>query len=68
MPDASTDLGDTIANAATTPSSASSDGQSVSARPVNEIIEADRYLRAKESAAKKHRGLRFAKIVPPGAV
>lgn len=67
MPDANTDLGDTIADAASTPSSASSDGQSVSARPLADIVEADRYLRSKEAASKPGRGLRFTKLRPPGA-
>jgi hypothetical protein len=67
MPDASDDLGDTIADAAQGPSSVTSDGHSVSARPLAELIEADRYLRNKEAAERAPRGIRITKLLPPGA-
>ena len=31
------------------------------------LVEADRYLASKEAAKKPNRGLRFNKLVPPGA-
>lgn len=33
---------------------------------LKELIEADRYLSAKTSAAKPHFGLRMTKLIPPG--
>lgn len=61
-----TDLAGTIATAAASPAAASVDGQSVSARPVGDLITADQYLAAKEAAQKRRRGVRFSKLVPPG--
>lgn len=65
------DFSDLIESRAEEPSSASGDGQSVSQRPISEIIEAEKYLQGKEavqSTTKGSRGLRFTKIIPPGAV
>ncbi len=47
--------------------SVKADGVEVTAHPLKDMIEADRYLSNKSSAAKPHRGLRFTKLVPPGA-
>jgi hypothetical protein len=48
------------------PSSRPSSG-SVEQHKLAEQIEADRYLASKEAAKKPNRGLRFNKLVPPGA-
>lgn len=57
-----------IETAASQPSSASVDGQSASNRSLSELIEFDKYRSQKEAVARKGRGLRFTKIVPPGTV
>ena len=41
--------------------------QSVEQQSIDEQIKADQYLAAKQAAAKPQFGLRFTKIVPPGA-
>ncbi len=61
------DLSDQIRDAAAGPQQVTVDGQTVQQRPLDELIEADRYLASKTAATKTHQGLRFAKIVPPGA-
>ena len=49
------------------PAKASGDAGSVEQHKLTEQIEADRYLASKEAAKSKQRGLRFNKLVPPGA-
>ena len=41
--------------------------QSVEQQSVDDQIKADQYLAAKQAATKSHLGLRFTKIIPPGA-
>lgn len=53
--------------ALTTPSSASVDGRSVTSRSIDDILKAIDRATAVEASRKKTRGLRFARIVPPGA-
>jgi hypothetical protein len=71
------DLSTTIETAAGNPSSASVDGQSVNARPLTEVIEADRYLKGNDALAGTNLNsgprsgwgcLRTARAIPPGAV
>lgn len=73
MPD---DLVDTISDAATEPASASGDGQSMSARSIDDMIKADQYGKAATAAEQSNdfggrrspwNGLRPARVVPPGA-
>lgn len=64
MPD---DLDETIEQNAKGPAKASGDAGSVEQHPLPDQIEADRYLAAKEAAKQPQRGLRFNKLVPPGA-
>ena len=64
MPD---ELDDTIEENAKGPAKVSGDAGSVEQHPLTEQIEADRYLASKEAAKKPQRGLRFNKLVPPGA-
>ena len=61
------DLDDTIRENAKGPAKASGDAGSVEQHPLPDQIEADHYLAAKEAAKSKKRGLRFNKLVPPGA-
>jgi hypothetical protein len=60
-------LDDTIRTNAEGPAKASGDAGSVEQHKLSEQIEADRYLASKDAAKSKRRGLRFNKIVPPGA-
>ncbi|MFW6106901.1 MAG: hypothetical protein ACOC8H_01945 [bacterium] len=62
----SDDLGDAIKQNADGPARAEVDGQSVSQHRLRDQIEADRYLKSKQ-AMKGGKGLRIAKLVPPGA-
>ena len=57
----------TIRANAAAPKHVQIDGQTVTQRSMGELIEADRYLASKAAVAKSHRGLRFTKVVAPGA-
>ena len=61
------ELEDKIRENASGPAKASGDAGSVEQHKLSEQIEADRYLASKQAATKKNRGLRFNKLVPPGA-
>lgn len=61
------DLDDTIEQNAKGPAKAAGDAGSVEQHPLPDQIEADRYLASKDAAKSKQRGLRFNKLVPPGA-
>ena len=61
------DLDDTIRDNAAGPAKASGDAGSMEQHKLADQIEADRYLASKKAAAQKRRGLRFTKLVPPGA-
>jgi hypothetical protein len=61
------DLDETIEQNAKGPAKASGDAGSVEQHPLPDQIEADRYLASKDAAQKPQRGLRFNKLVPPGA-
>lgn len=68
------DLTDDIESQAAKPSNVTVDGQSVSQRPLGELIEADKYLKANtatsdsgNSSGNGYRGLTFFKFRPPGA-
>jgi hypothetical protein len=60
-------LDDTIEQNAKGPAKASGDAGSVEQHPLPDQIEAAKFLAAKEAAKKPNRGLRFNKLVPPGA-
>lgn len=62
----SEELDDTIRQAATSPQSATVDGNTVTSRNLNELLEADRYLANKRAAKSGGLGLRIQKIIPPG--
>ena len=62
------ELEEAIIDAAQKPSSATVDGRSATAQPLRDMIDADRYVEGKRAARKSSGwGIRFAKIVPPGA-
>ena len=60
-------LQETIRESANAPAKASGDAGSVEQHKLTEQIAADKYLASKEAVTKKKRGLRFNKLVPPGA-
>ena len=49
------------------PASVTVGGQTVVQKDIEQQIKADEYLAAKQAATKPHFGLRFTKIIPPGA-
>jgi hypothetical protein len=62
------DLEQQIIDAAGNPAAATVDGNSMTAVPLDKLIEADKYLAGKEAAANKKTGLRRTRIAPPGSV
>ena len=58
---------DAIEQNALGPASVTVAGQTVVQKDIEQQIKADEYLAAKQAAAKPHFGLRFTKIIPPGA-
>lgn len=60
-------LDQTIRDNAQGPAKASGDSGSMEQHKLSDQIEADRYLNSKDAAQSKTRGLRFTKLVPPGA-
>lgn len=71
MPDSS-DLAaveQALIDAAQAPASSSVGAESVTEHSIDDLIKADRYLAQKGAATTtKTSGLRFVKLVPPGAV
>jgi hypothetical protein len=65
MPD--NNLEDTIRENAEGPAKAAGDSGSMEQHKLPDQIAADKYLASKEAAKTKSRGLRFNKLVPPGA-
>ncbi len=61
------DLEDAIRENAQGPAKAAGDAGSVEQHKLSEQIAADKYLASKEAAQSKSRGLRFNKLIPPGA-
>ena len=62
------ELGEAISNTAQNPARVRTDAGEVESQDLSKLIEADKYLKARDAAAKKTRGLRFNKIVPPGSI
>lgn len=60
-------LDDTIRQNAQGPAEVSSDAGTVKQHSIKDQIDADRYLASKDATAKPNRGLRFNKLIPPGA-
>jgi hypothetical protein len=61
------DLQDVIRENAEGPAKAAGDSGSMEQHKLSDQIAADKYLASKEAAKSKSRGLRFNKLVPPGA-
>ena len=59
------DLADTIQDVGSKPQSVTTDGLSVSNRPIGDVIAADRYAKAAAAAKVPYRGLRFTRFTPP---
>jgi hypothetical protein len=59
-------LDDIIRENAEGPAKATGDAGSVQQHPLKDQIEADRYLESKK-ATRKGLGVKFAKLIPPGA-
>ena len=57
-----------IKKSAQGPASAAVDGTSATQHDLSKQIEADRYLASKDAVKRRHRGLRFSKLLPPGTV
>jgi len=62
------DLTNAIAESAVTPKRAKGDSSEMEQHALQDQIAADRYLASKQAAKAKGLGIRFAKLVPPGAV
>ena len=60
-------IADAIKENAAGPAKASGDSVSIEQHSIQDQIAADRYLASKRAAAKPHRGMRFSRIIPPGA-
>ena len=63
----SDELDNTLRENAKGPAKVAGDAGSVEQHKPSEQVAADRYLASKEAAKSKRRGLRFNKLVPPGA-
>lgn len=61
------DLKETISTNAQGPAEAQSDAGRVRQHSLQDQIAADKYLRTRDAQARKNRGIRCLKIVPPGA-
>ena len=61
------EIDNAIRDNATGPAKASGDTGSVEQHKLTEQIAADKYLASKAAASQPKRGLRFNKLVPPGA-
>jgi hypothetical protein len=63
-----TDLTPNITQGASDPASFATDGQSVSSKPIDQLIAADVYAgTGKSNVNKRRRGLFFSKMTAPGA-
>ena len=63
------DLSEQIQQAAETPAAASQDGSSATARPINDLIAADKYLASKQAASTTGlSGLGRQVLKPPSAL
>jgi hypothetical protein len=61
------ELEDVIRENAQGPAKASGDTGSVEQHTLTDQIEAAKFLASKDAASSKNRGLKFNKLVPPGA-
>ena len=61
-------IADTIAANAAKPAKVTGDAGSVELPKISDLIAAEKYLRAKSATSSPRGGLRFVKLLPPGAV
>lgn len=66
MPDNLPDLNEHVVKQAAKPVSSSTAGQSATARPIGEVIDAIVFDQQRKAMAKRRRGIRFTKIIPGG--
>jgi len=66
MPEDPNQLDDAIRENAGGPKRASGDAGSVEQHPLQDQIEADRYLNSKAAAKKKGLGIKVTRAIPPG--
>jgi len=64
MPD---ELSEAIEENAKGPKKATGDSGSIEQHPLKDQIAADKFLASKEATKQPSRGLRFSKLIPPGA-
>lgn len=62
-----TTIPEAITQAALGPKTSSENGRTVTEHDLGQLIKADNHLAGKTAGLKNHMGLRFGKIVPPGA-
>lgn len=60
-------IADAIQQVALGPKTSSENGRTVTEHDVSQLIAADNHIAAKTAGRRNHMGLRFSKIVPPGA-
>lgn len=61
-------IDEAILNAAGSPLRVKTDAAEVESRPIGDLIKARQYLSSGSAGSRPRRGLRFTKIVPPGAL
>ena len=61
------EIDNAIRDNATGPAKASGDTGSVEQHKLSDQIQAAKFLASKDAASSKNRGLKFNKLVPPGA-
>ena len=64
----SDEITDAISSNATGPQKVTGDSGSVEMHPLDKQIEAAKFLQNQDAGSRKKLGLRFRKLVPPGAV
>lgn len=62
-----TTIPEAITQVALGPKSSSENGRSMTEHDIDSLIKADNHVSGKIAGSKNHMGLRFGKIVPPGA-
>lgn len=65
MPDLP-DLNEHVVKQAAKPAASTTAGQSATARPIGEIIDAQVFDQQRKAMSKRRRGARFTKIIPGG--
>lgn len=64
----SDEVSDALKAAAQQPKRVRTDAGEVEAHDLEQQIAADKYLASKSAVGSSHRGLRFSRIIPPGAI